>query len=94
MYSDMISKIEKARMYAREPERVRISALRALFHGSNSTHEISLRDDRWTCDCEFFANWGTCQHVMAMQKMLAPMLSETARELTVPAARQDETVSV
>ncbi len=95
MYSDMIGKIEKARIYAHEPQRVTIRTLRATFRGSNSTHLITLDEDQhWTCDCEFFAAWGTCQHVMATQKILDLMLTEEARQSVAVAASPDETVSV
>ncbi|WP_298403335.1 hypothetical protein [uncultured Chloroflexus sp.] len=86
MHSDMIGKIEKARRYAAEPERIKISDLRATFHGGNSDHVISLHDGQWACDCSFFKMWGTCAHIMAMQRILHPMLTEEARfaDLAVP----------
>lgn len=95
MYSGLIGKIEKARLYAQEPERVTIHTLRATFNGSNGTHVITLDEaQQWTCDCEFFPAWGTCQHIMATQKILEPMLTEAARQSATAAATPDETVSV
>jgi hypothetical protein len=80
MQSDLIGKIEKARRYAQEPERIKFTELKAHFHGGNSEHEIVLRDDHWHCTCSFFQSWGTCAHVMAMQRILEPMLSDEARQ--------------
>ncbi|NCC31768.1 MAG: hypothetical protein EOM24_07030 [Chloroflexia bacterium] len=80
MQSDLIGKIEKARRYAAEPDRVKFIELRANFNGGNSTHEVVLREGHWSCDCSFFQTWGTCAHVMAMQRMLNPMLDEEARQ--------------
>lgn len=80
MHSDLIGKIEKARHYAQEPERVQIEELKATFHGGNSDHMVTIVDGHWRCECSFFRTWGTCQHVMAMQKMLEPMLSPEARQ--------------
>jgi hypothetical protein len=80
MHSDLIGKIEKARYYAEEPERVQFGEIKANFHGGNSEHEITMKDGHWTCTCSFFRSWGTCAHVMAMQKMLDPMLPEDARQ--------------
>lgn len=80
MHSDLIGKIEKARHYAEEPERVQMGELRANFHGGNSEHEVSLRDGHWKCTCSFFRTWGTCAHVMAMQKMLHHMLPPQAQQ--------------
>ncbi|MFV9503589.1 MAG: hypothetical protein AB4911_03395 [Oscillochloridaceae bacterium umkhey_bin13] len=78
MHSDLIGKIEKARRYAAEPERIKFDELRATFHGGNSNHVIKLSDGHWDCDCSFFRSWGTCAHIMAMQRILTPMLTEEA----------------
>ncbi|MFO7168501.1 MAG: hypothetical protein DIU80_010810 [Chloroflexota bacterium] len=80
MHSDLIGKIEKARRYAQEPERVNFTELKATFHGGNNDHTITLADNEWTCDCDFFRLRRTCAHVMAMQRILSPMLSKEARE--------------
>jgi hypothetical protein len=80
MHSDLIGKIEKARRYAEEPERIKFEHLSATFHGGNSEHTVALQEGHWHCDCSFFTNWGTCAHVMAMQKLLNPMLNEDARQ--------------
>ncbi len=60
MHSDLIGKIEKARHYAQEPERVDLGELKATFRGGNSDHMITLSDDKWSCDCRFFRDWDTC----------------------------------
>jgi hypothetical protein len=80
MQSDLIGKIEKARRYAEEPERIEFSELKATFQGGNSNHEIVLKEGHWHCDCSFFRSWGTCAHVMAIQKILNQMLPPQARE--------------
>lgn len=80
MQSDMIGKIEKARRYAEEPERIELFEINAQFHGGNDDHMITMKDGHWKCDCSFFQNWGTCAHVMAMQKVLNAMLPPQARE--------------
>lgn len=81
MNSSMIGKIEKAHRYAKEPERVRIHTIEATFHGGHDDHKVGLSDGRWHCSCHAFSSHalGTCAHVMAMQQMLAPMLSEEDR---------------
>ncbi len=80
MQSDLIGKIEKARRYAQEPDRIRFTDLKANFHGGNSDHEVMLHDDHWNCTCSFFQTWGTCAHVMAMQRVLNPMLTPEAQQ--------------
>jgi hypothetical protein len=81
MNSSMIGKIEKARRYAREPERVRIGSIEATFRGSHDDYRVGLADGHWHCSCHAFSSHalGTCAHVMAMQRLLSPMLSEEDR---------------
>ena len=79
MQSSLISKIEKAKRYVQQPERIHISELTATFNGENSTHRISCRDGKWTCTCDFFGQWGHCSHTMALQHLLGKMLPEETR---------------
>ncbi|MEN9937793.1 MAG: hypothetical protein RLZZ387_4372 [Chloroflexota bacterium] len=82
MHSDLIGKIEKARRYAEEPERISVGELKATFRGGNNDHIITLANDEWSCDCDFFRLRHTCAHVMALQKILSPMLTAEAREFS------------
>ncbi len=82
MHSDLIGKIEKARHYANEPDRVSLDELKARFRGGNNDHTVTLRDGHWSCDCSFFRMRNTCAHVMAMQQMLSAMLTDDARKPT------------
>ena len=79
MQSSLISKIQKANLYAREPDRVTFSELSTTFRGDNETHTVAFRDNRWSCDCHFFGSNGICSHVMAIQKLLGSMLPSEAR---------------
>lgn len=84
MHSGLYGKIEKARQYANEPERAQIQTLKLRFRGGNNDHTMTLRAGCWACDCSFFRTWGTCAHVMALQKLFAPMLSPVARAASGP----------
>lgn len=88
MNSSMIGKIEKAHRYAREPERVRLSCIEAVFDGAHDQYHIHLKDSHWECTCHTFTSHavGTCSHVMALQQMLSAMLPETLRYDTESAA--------
>jgi hypothetical protein len=89
LQSDLISMIEKSRHYIHEPQRIQFQALRARFRGSNNDHMITLDSDRWTCDCTTYRLHQTCAHVMAMQKLLAVMLSEKALQPSSGVAESD-----
>lgn len=81
MYSSsMAGKIEKAKRYQEEPDRASITALGVDFRGENDTHHITLNENKWDCDCDYFAHGHeTCSHVMAMQRLLEPMLAPNVR---------------
>ena len=80
MHSSMMGKVEKAMRYAHDPDRVKLQRFEAIVSGDNGSHRISLDDERWQCDCHLFATAGGCAHTLAAQKMLDPMLSETAKD--------------
>ncbi|MYD36057.1 MAG: hypothetical protein F4X20_03390 [Dehalococcoidia bacterium] len=77
MNSSLISKIEKARKYAEErDDRIRFESFRARIVGDNSEHIVELKDGVFTCDCDFFAGWSSCSHVMALERILGAMIPE------------------
>jgi hypothetical protein len=78
MQSSLIGKIEKAKRYAQEKDRVTFSALSAKFRGENDEYSVSYRDGKWRCTCRFFSQWGLCSHTMAMEQILRDMLPEEA----------------
>ncbi len=82
MNSSMIGKIEKAHRYAREPERIQFSQFEATFRGSHDDYTVRLNGTDWSCTCHTFESHAvgdTCSHVMAMQQILAPMLTAEAK---------------
>jgi len=78
MQSSLIGKIEKAKRYAQEKERVKFDDFAIHFHGDNSEHIIQYKDGKWRCTCNFFESWGLCSHTMAIQKILGEMLPDEA----------------
>lgn len=82
MYSSLISKIEKAKRYAEEPERITFEGLDVRFRGDNGTHRVSLRGDDWSCECDHFHSTGLCAHIMTMQRLFASNLTEAVRYTT------------
>ncbi|MFC1932077.1 hypothetical protein ACFLXU_00385 [Chloroflexota bacterium] len=78
MQSSLIGKIEKAKRYAQEKERVTFSELSAKFRGENDDYITSYKDGEWHCSCHFFSSWGRCSHTMALEKILGDMLPEEA----------------
>jgi len=78
MRSSLIGKIEKARRYAQEPDRVTLSGFTAVFRGNNDDHELSYADGKWHCTCSFFSQWQICSHTMALQQILGNLLPKEA----------------
>ena len=75
MNSSLIGKIEKAKRYAQERDRIRFTALSVSFHGENADHQVELAAGKWRCTCDFFAGYGACAHTMALERILEGMLA-------------------
>ena len=82
MQSSLIGKIEKAKRYAQETERVTFSELSVKFRGEHDNYQTSYKEGKWYCSCHFFSSWGICSHTMALQRILSNMLPKEA--LTTP----------
>jgi hypothetical protein len=79
MQSSLIGKIEKAKRYAQETERVTFSDFSIKFHGEHDNYTTSYKDNKWYCSCHFFSSWGLCSHTMALERILGNMLPKEAQ---------------
>jgi len=86
MQSSLIGKIQKAHVYAEEPERVNIESFSATFRGDHDSYLVSFRDGQWKCTCGFFPQWGVCSHVMAIQRMMGAISPRESVELAAAAS--------
>jgi hypothetical protein len=78
MQSSLIGKIEKAKRYAGEKDRVKFAELTVNFRGDNDEYVLTYSQGKWTCSCHHFASTGICSHTMALQRILGEMLPEEA----------------
>ncbi|MFC1862289.1 hypothetical protein ACFLX6_03275 [Chloroflexota bacterium] len=78
MQSSLIGKIEKAKRYAEEKDRITFSELAVKFRGENDDYNTTYQDGKWHCSCHFFSSWGLCSHTMALERILDHMLPEEA----------------
>lgn len=74
MHSSLIGKIEKAKRYAEEPERIRFSSFSVDFRGDHGSYRVNYQQDTPTCSCEFYSTYGVCSHTMAVQRVLEVLL--------------------
>jgi hypothetical protein len=86
MQSSLIGKIEKAKRYAQETDRVTFRELVVKFRGENSDYDVNFKDGKWHCTCSFFSKWGLCSHTMALEKILVNMLPPEARTAPLDAS--------
>jgi hypothetical protein len=84
--SSLIGKIDKARRYSQEPERVRFQEFTASFQGDNDRYEVSWGQEGWHCSCDYFAHNELCCHTMALERMLARMMPSARRQPQVSLA--------
>ena len=78
MQSSLIGKIEKAKRYAEEKDRVTFSDLSVKFHGEHNDYDTGYKEGKWHCSCPFFSSWGVCSHTMALERMLGNMMPQEA----------------
>ena len=71
----MIGKIQKAKRYAQERDRIHFLSLQVTFDGENNNHTVFFENGEWRCDCEFFHSRGRCSHTMALEMILEGMIS-------------------
>lgn len=74
----MIGKIEKAKRYAEERDRIKFTSFTVTLQGENNPHTVTFSDNKWECDCSFFQSRGVCSHSMALERLLDGMLPESA----------------
>jgi len=78
MHSSLIGKVEKAKRYAQEPDRVTLSEFSADFRGEHDNYAVTYKSNKWHCTCQFFSQWETCSHTMALQRLFVGVLPEEA----------------
>jgi len=76
MHSSLIGKVEKANRYARELDRITIDRMSLTFRGDNDTHHVALDAGQWRCTCHYFESWGSCVHLLTLQKVMGVMLPQ------------------
>jgi hypothetical protein len=76
MYSSVINKIEKARRYAEEQDRLTLTGITARFRGDHDNYTVSYNAGSWHCSCPFWASYGTCSHTMAAPRILEKVLPQ------------------
>ncbi len=74
MQSSLIGKIQKAKAYAEEPDRVQFNNFSLSFRGAHMRHNVTYDDGVLRCDCGFFTSWNMCSHTMALERMFDVML--------------------
>jgi hypothetical protein len=70
----MIGKIQKAKRYAEERDRIHFHSFSVMFDGENNPHTVSFDSGKWDCDCDFFRTRGRCSHTMALEIVLEKMI--------------------
>jgi hypothetical protein len=72
----MIGKLEKAKRYAQERNRVHFHSFNVSMDGENNSHHVTFENGKWNCDCDFFQTRGRCSHSMALEIILEGMIAD------------------
>lgn len=71
----IISRVEKAKVYAAEREnRIDFESFRVSMTGDNGNHVVTYNLGKWGCDCGYFHSNGHCSHTTAMERVLENMV--------------------
>ncbi len=70
----LIGKIEKAKRYAQERDRIVFNHFNVTFKGRHDEHHVTYKDGQWDCTCDFFQTRGRCSHTMALENVLEDMV--------------------
>ena len=73
----LIGKIEKAKRYAEERERIEFKQFTVTFKGKHSQHTVTYNEGNWHCNCDFFQSRNRCSHTMALETVLDEMVEIT-----------------
>ncbi len=82
MDSGLIRKIEKAKRYAEQRDRIRVESLTVTFLGDNNPHTVHYQNGAWQCDCDFFQSRNRCSHTMALEIILDGMVVEPVQPVS------------
>lgn len=75
----IISRIEKAKVYAEEREqRIDFHSFTAEVDGDSRNHKVQYQLGNWACDCGYFDSHGRCSHTTAMERVLENMVQIAA----------------
>lgn len=70
----LIGKIEKAKRYAQERDRIEFKQFKVVFEGENNQHTVTYDQGEWHCTCDFFQTRSRCSHTMALETVLEDMV--------------------
>ena len=71
----LIGKIEKAKRYAEERERIEFKQFAVTFKGKHNDYSVTYNEGQWDCNCDFFQSRGRCSHTMALETILEKMVA-------------------
>ena len=86
MNSGMISKIQKAKRYAQERDRIHFVEFEVVFRGDHNSYTVSYDRGQWNCGCNFFASRGVCSHTITLERVLGVMLNSEEERQSEPGA--------
>lgn len=68
--SQLIQKIEKARRYITEPERLATQGKKLQFQSNHGIRELYTNEfNNWVCNCDFYSEHRICSHVIAVEEI-------------------------
>ena len=66
----VLRKKAKALRYTAQQDRYQVSAISARMTSEHGTRDVSFRDGKWSCTCDFFETHRLCSHTLALEMIL------------------------
>lgn len=67
--AQLLKKIEKARGYISEPERLTVQGVSAELRSEHGRRQLSFINGKWACSCDFYKQYGICSHAIAVAEL-------------------------
>ncbi len=70
LVTQILNKIRKAQKYLSEPDRFTVYDSLIILKSEHDKRTLSLEDNMWKCNCDFFKKYLICSHSMAVEEFV------------------------
>lgn len=72
----LLRKEEKSKRYLNELERFNLDNLGVTINSEHGVRNVKYEEGEFSCTCEFYKDYGTCSHIMAVEQLVDKLVNE------------------